>query len=590
MSSPNIPDPLRERLLRQSKRVKLVRITFALTITAALVLSFGVALFQGVQPTVRATDIALRKGGDKPEAILLDQTFDPATARGSPEGTFRLALLHNGEIKQGAAFRGVANSLALDGDKRVYVVFESHFLEFDLSGEGENWPKLLRQQNLGINETGASPSVAVFDGRPWLCWYNGKEVRIRPLLEPDIQPALVQADLKRGAMLNMVSAEGFLWVSVVDRDNGALKLLWFKPRLDPLLPEGGDGQKDGPTQTTNIESLHTSTVTKDAKGAAVAVLSGQPVALVSRREKDKQADTFELWRMKADGWSKETLPEFPANALLASLANASISAAGDTLALIHSDGRAAHLALGKVKADKLEFGAPSELALGNARGLGPMLVWVGVMLGIFMLLAGQGLWLLLNRSQELDRTLAAVLADKEKQPGEKKKDAPKAETLLHATLLARAIALLVDLGVTSPAVIMLKSVYNYEWTQAYGFLLPVGIQTELNALLATLQASVVTLSILTLYAMVCELIWGRTFGKALLHLRVVDAEGEQPSALQIIVRNFVRVFEVAHWAVFLIPAMLMMMGGKQQRLGDMLARTYVIVDVVPEDQADDLEI
>lgn len=109
-------------------------------------------------------------------------------------------------------------------------------------------------------------------------------------------------------------------------------------------------------------------------------------------------------------------------------------------------------------------------------------------------------------------------------------------------------------------------------------------------LLVVLQASLVTISILTIYAMVCELIWGRTFGKALLHLRVVDSEGEQPGPWQIVVRNLVRIFEIAHWAVFLVPAMLMMMGGKQQRLGDMLARTYVIVDVVPEDQADDLEI
>ena len=218
--------------------------------------------------------------------------------------------------------------------------------------------------------------------------------------------------------------------------------------------------------------------------------------------------------------------------------------------------------------------------------MGPVLIWMSVMLAL-LLLAGQGLWLLLNRSQELDRTLAGILSEK---PAKDTK-LPKSETMLHATLLARAIALLVDLGVTSPFVIMLKSVYNYEWAQAYGFLLPVvNLASEPRMLLVVLQASLVTISILTIYAMVCELIWGRTFGKALLHLRVVDSEGEQPGPWQIVVRNLVRIFEIAHWAVFLVPAMLMMMGGKQQRLGDMLARTYVIVDVVPEDQADDLEI
>ena len=588
MASPNIPDPLRERLLRQSRRVRLVRISFALTITAALVVSFGVALFQGVAPSVRATELLLVKGGDKPQGLLLDQTYDPSTARGGLEGSFRLAWLRDGEVVRGASFRGVAGGVTLAGENRAIVVFDSHFIEFDTSGNpgDEGWPKTVRQQNLGINDTDASPTVAMFNGKPWLCWLAGQEARVRPLDSPEVQPALLQGELRRGAAMRMISADGYLWVAIMEKHNGALKLLWFKPRLDEVLPQAGDGVKEGSNWVANIEGLHTSEVTKDAKGAALTVYKGQPVVMVARREKDKQSETWELWRLKSDGWGREALPDFPSSSLLISMSDASLSAVDNTLAVVYSDGRTAHLALGKTDNGALVFGAPVTLGLGDARGLGPMLIWVGVMLGLFMLLAGQGLWLLLNRSQELDKTLAAVLADK----STKAKPVSKPDTLLHATLLARAIALLVDLGVTSPAVIMLKSVYNYEWTQAYGFLLPVGIVTEVPVLLATLQASVVTLSILTLYAMVCELIWGRTFGKALLHLRVVDSEGEQPGAWQIVVRNFVRVLEIAHWAVFLIPALLMMMGGRQQRLGDMLGRTYVIVEVVPEDQADDLEI
>jgi uncharacterized RDD family membrane protein YckC len=585
MVTPNIPDPLRERLLRQSRRVRVVRISFALTIAAALVVSFSVALFQGISPVMRKTGIVLATGGQKPEALLLDQTFDPSP--NIVDGSFRLARMRDGEVTQGAAFRGLAGNLVPLDNKRALVVFDSHFLEFDISGDAgaEGWPKLVRQQNLGINDTEASPTVAVFDGKPWLCWLAGKEARLRPLHDLEVQSAPLAGELHRGASLSMVSAEGYLWLAVIDKPNGALKLLWFKPRLDQVLPAGGDGPREA-GMAAHIEGLHTSEVTREVRSCSLAVLGGKPVVMLSRRDKERPADTWELWRFKDDGWAQEKAPEFPTNALLASMSAAYISAHENTLAIAYSDGRQTHLALGKLENGKLSWGAVQQLSLGGARGMGPVLIWMSVMLALLLLLAGQGLWLLLNRSQELDKTLATLLGDK----SAKDKKLPKSETMLHANLLARATALLVDLGVTSPLVIMLKSVYNYEWSQAYGFLLPVNLATEPRMLLAALQASLVTLSILTIYAMVCELIWGRTFGKALLHLRVVDSEGEQPGAWQIVVRNIVRIFEVAHWAVFLIPAMLMMMGGKQQRLGDMLARTYVIVEVVPEDQADDLEI
>ncbi len=585
MATPNIPDPLRERLLRQSRRVRMVRISFALTIAAALVVSFSVALFQGISPVMRKAGIALTSGGPKPEALLLDQTFDPSP--NIVDGSFRLARLRAGEVTQGASFRGLPGNLVPFDGKRALVVFDSHFLEFDISGDAgaEGWPKLVRQQNLGINDTEASPTVAVFEGKPWLCWLAGKEARLRPLHDLEVQSAQLAGELSRGASLSMVSAEGYLWLAVIDKPNGALKLLWFKPRLDQVLPAGGDGPREAGT-AAHIESLHTSEVTREVRSCSLAVLGGKPVVMLSRRDKERPSDTWELWRLKDDGWAREEAPEFPTNALLASMSAASISAHDNTLAIAYSDGRQTHLALGKLENGKLSWGQAQQLSLGDARGLGPVLIWMSVMLALLLLLAGQGLWLLLNRSQELDKTLATLLSDK----SVKDKKLPKSETMLHANLLARAMALLVDLGVTSPFIIMLKSVYNYEWSQAYGFLLPVNLATEPRMLLAALQASLVTLSILTIYAMVCELIWGRTFGKALLHLRVVDSEGEQPAAWQIVVRNLVRIFEVAHWAVFLIPAMLMMMGGKQQRLGDMLARTYVIVEVVPEDQADDLEI
>jgi uncharacterized RDD family membrane protein YckC len=195
-------------------------------------------------------------------------------------------------------------------------------------------------------------------------------------------------------------------------------------------------------------------------------------------------------------------------------------------------------------------------------------------------------WLLLNRERPMDRTLAEILDNQEKEGG------PAAELpkLLYASPFARAISLLLDVAITSPVVILLQGIYGYTWEQAYGFL-AIGTVTSFDAeLLPVVQATAVTLLVLAIYGMVCELAWGRTFGKALFKLRVVDAEGEAPAAWRIVVRNFVKIFELIHWAVLLIPMGLMMLSGKQQRLGDLAAGTFVIVDVIPDEAPDDIDI
>ena len=141
-----------------------------------------------------------------------------------------------------------------------------------------------------------------------------------------------------------------------------------------------------------------------------------------------------------------------------------------------------------------------------------------------------------------------------------------------------------------PVVLLLKSVYQFELEQAYGFLLLGTAGSERSDPLAILQASLITLLILAIYATVCEMFWGRTFGKALLHLRVVDRENDQPAGWRIVLRNLIRVVELAHWTVLLVPMLLMMLTGKQQRLGDLVAGTFVVVEAVSDEQTDDAEL
>jgi uncharacterized RDD family membrane protein YckC len=77
-----------------------------------------------------------------------------------------------------------------------------------------------------------------------------------------------------------------------------------------------------------------------------------------------------------------------------------------------------------------------------------------------------------------------------------------------------------------------------------------------------------------------ELFWGRSIGKALCHLRVISLDGSKPTALSIIVRNVIRLFEM-------IPGILliyMLFNPNRQRLGDLLARTMVISEEAPEEK------
>jgi uncharacterized RDD family membrane protein YckC len=69
-----------------------------------------------------------------------------------------------------------------------------------------------------------------------------------------------------------------------------------------------------------------------------------------------------------------------------------------------------------------------------------------------------------------------------------------------------------------------------------------------------------------------EAIWGRSLGKALTGLRVVNIDGQTPRRWQLIVRNSLKVLEL----VVPILLLLAILSPRRQRLGDIVARTVVI--------------
>ena len=86
-------------------------------------------------------------------------------------------------------------------------------------------------------------------------------------------------------------------------------------------------------------------------------------------------------------------------------------------------------------------------------------------------------------------------------------------------------------------------------------------------------------AILALYYPVTEHLWGKSLGKWMTGLRVVDAHGRHPTWWQVFVRFVLRLFEVNPFLLGGVPAGLVAaFSPRSQRLGDMLAKTYVIRD------------
>lgn len=96
----------------------------------------------------------------------------------------------------------------------------------------------------------------------------------------------------------------------------------------------------------------------------------------------------------------------------------------------------------------------------------------------------------------------------------------------------------------------------------------------------TYQSTIaVWLTLAALYFPVMESAFGKTLGKFALFIRVVGQDGRKPTVWQVVLRTLLRLIEVNPFLAGGIPAGLAAYFSKhRQRLGDMLAKTYVILD------------
>lgn len=93
------------------------------------------------------------------------------------------------------------------------------------------------------------------------------------------------------------------------------------------------------------------------------------------------------------------------------------------------------------------------------------------------------------------------------------------------------------------------------------------------------KTMLVWLGLIVAYFPVMESLFGKTVGKFVTGIRVVTADGRHPSWWQSTIRTVFRLFEVNPLFLGGLPAgIAVLASSRKQRLGDMLATTYVLRD------------
>ncbi len=113
----------------------------------------------------------------------------------------------------------------------------------------------------------------------------------------------------------------------------------------------------------------------------------------------------------------------------------------------------------------------------------------------------------------------------------------------------------------------------HEWERQGGPVPPLGDDV--------LQGWAIACAAYTIFCTICELLFSTTPGKLAVRCRVVDENGQRCRLGQIVVRNALRMVELFPlfrlWPTFI----LMLFTRNRQRLGDLMARTLVVVQVPP---------
>lgn len=142
-----------------------------------------------------------------------------------------------------------------------------------------------------------------------------------------------------------------------------------------------------------------------------------------------------------------------------------------------------------------------------------------------------------------------------------------------ASPISRCLALMIDLGVMLAIALLVNSIARL--FAAFFYSIPV-----IGEVLMDFGNGLMILfffMLIMLYSTILEWLWkGKTVGKSLIKLRVVDEQGLNLTLGQIMIRNLFRFVDILPSAFYFIGGMSCLLTKRCQRLGDIAAGTIVI--------------
>jgi len=152
----------------------------------------------------------------------------------------------------------------------------------------------------------------------------------------------------------------------------------------------------------------------------------------------------------------------------------------------------------------------------------------------------------------------------------------KTSNLALGATWRRAVALLIDI-----AFVEITALYLTRWIQRIfaESVTTFTTQTEMQNILMQQQIAIIIMfsTLVILYMAVLPSFWnGKTLGKSLLNLRVVDVDGNAPDFTILLLRNIIGYFGSA--AIFLAGFIIAFFDDERRTFHDRIADTRVIKD------------
>lgn len=142
-----------------------------------------------------------------------------------------------------------------------------------------------------------------------------------------------------------------------------------------------------------------------------------------------------------------------------------------------------------------------------------------------------------------------------------------------ASPFSRCLALAIDVAVVFAITILLSQVIGILSIAASG----IPVLGRVFGDFGSGAAIVLQFVVATGYGMVTEWLWsGRTVGKRMMKLRVIDERGLSLGLKQVIIRNLFRLLDMMPSTFYLIGGVSCLVTARCQRLGDIAAGTLVI--------------